>query len=76
MAKFVDITYNRDSRNWEVTLIDRETSEKLYSSRRAILLQAMADCLSYAKDPDSIDDTDWAKATLRDMQRILEGDGE
>lgn len=74
MAKFVDISYNRDSRNWEVTLIDRETTEKLYSSRRPMLLQAMADCLSYAKDPDSIDDTDWAKATLRDMQRVLEGE--
>lgn len=74
MAKFVDITFNRDSKNWEVTLIDRDTSEKLYSSRRVMLLQAMADCLSYAKDPDSIDDTDWAKATLRDMQRVLEGE--
>lgn len=74
MAKFVDISFNRDSQNWEVTLIDRETSERLYSSRRVMLLQAMADCLSYAKDPDSIDDTDWAKATLRDMQRVLEGE--
>lgn len=72
MAKFVDITFNGGSKTWEVTLIDRDTTERLYSSRRPMLLQAMADCLAYAKDPDSIDDTDWAKATLRDMQQVLE----
>jgi len=55
-------------------LINKETGNELYSSRRRMLLHAMSDCLGFAKNPDEVDETDWAKKTIADMQKVLEED--
>lgn len=73
MAKrFLDVSYNRAASVWEVTLIDRETRETDYRARGTTLLEAMVHCLQFAEDPDSIDHTDWARATMGEIQKLLE----
>lgn len=73
MAKrFLDVSYNRAASAWQVTLIDRETRETVYRAGGTILLEAMVHALQYAEDPDSIDHTDWAKATMGEIQKLLE----
>ena len=73
MAKrFLDVSYNRSAAIWQVTLIDRKTGETEYRAGGMTLLEAMVHALQYAEDPDSIDHTDWAKATMGEIQKLLE----
>lgn len=73
MAKrFLDVSYNANSHKWEVTLIDRETKETEYKASGATLLQATVSCLEFLENPDSVDHTDWAKATIGEIQNLLE----
>lgn len=73
MAKrFLDVSYNHNSHKWEVTLIDRETTKTQYRASGTTLLQAMVNCLEFAEDPDSIDHSDWAVATMAEVQKLLE----
>jgi len=70
--RFLDVSYNRGAGKWEVTLIDRETTKTEYRATGTTLLQAMVNCLEFAENPDAIDHTDWAKATMAEVQRLLE----
>jgi len=73
MAKrFLDISYNKSSNKWEVTLIDRETKKTEYRATGTTLLQATVNCLEFAENPDAVDHTDWAKATMGEIQKLLE----
>lgn len=70
--RFLDVSFNRGARLWEVTLINRETTKTEYRATGKTLLQAMVSCLEFVEDPDGIDHSDWAKATMAEVQRLLE----
>lgn len=74
MSKFMNVSYSTWQRKWIVTLISKETGVELYESKQKILLHAMTECLQFVKDPDEIDNTDWAKATMGEIQKLLEGE--